>query len=85
MSPLEVVNKRMSLYNAHDLEGFLAIYSTDIAIYNYPDTLFGSGIDHMRGIFAPLFVPGGVRTEVRYVSIYEVREEKIKSVRFIRD
>jgi hypothetical protein len=108
MSPLEVVNKRMSLYNAHDLEGFLAMYSPDIAIYNYPDTFFGSGIDHMRGIFAPLFVPGGVRTEVlsqlvndsyvineeivtypdrevRYVSIYEVREEKIKSVRFIRD
>lgn len=108
MSPLEVVNRRMSLYNAHDLEGFLAMYSPDIAIYDYPDTFFGSGIDHMRGIFAPLFVPGGVQTEVlsqlvsgshvineeivtypdkevRYVSIYEVREGKIQSVRFLRD
>ncbi len=108
MSPIEVVNLRMKRYNAHDLEGFLALYSPDIAIYDYPDKSFGGGIDHMRSIFAPLFVPGGVQTEVlhqiesggyvineeivtypdretRYVSIYEVRDGKIKSVRFVRD
>jgi hypothetical protein len=108
MSPIEVINKRMKLYNAHDLEGFLAMYSPDIAIYDYPDTFFGSGIEHMRSIFAPLFVPGGVQAKVlhqiesdsyvineeivtypdrgtRYVSIYEVRDGKIKSVRFVRN
>ena len=109
-SPLEIVQQRMRLYNAHDLEGFLALYSPDIAIYDYPDTFFGRGLDHMRGIFAPMFGEGKVRVEVghqlvsdvyvineeivtypddrgrtRYVSIYEVREGKIQSVRFVRD
>ena len=109
-TPLEIVQQRMRLYNAHDLEGFLALYSPDIAIYDYPDTFFGSGIDHMRSIFAPMFEAGEVRVEIlqqlvsdvyvvneeivtypddrgrtRYVSIYEVRDGKIKSVRFVRD
>lgn len=114
-SPLEIVNQRMRLYNEHDLEGFLALYSPEIAIYDYPDTFFGRGLDHLRMIFESLFEAGKVRTEVhrqlvsdgyvineetvhypdegpgpnrgevRYVSIYEVREGKIASVRFVRD
>jgi len=106
--PIEVVNRRMSYYNAHDLEGFIGIYSPDIAIYDYPDRLLGKGHDHMSQIFAPLFEAGDVRVEIqsqlaigqyvineeiiayvdrntRYVSIYEVRDGKITSVKFFRE
>ena len=107
--PVEVVNERMRLYNAHDLEGFLALYSPEIAIYDYPDKHLGTDIEHMRAIFAPLFAAGQVRVEIlhplaidnyvvneeivsypdrgetRYVSIYEVRDGQIVSVRFVRD
>ena len=78
-SPLAVVNKRMSCYNAHDLEGFLALYSPDIAIYDYPDTFFGRGIDHMRTIFAPLF-EAGVSVEIHHQLVsdsYVINEETV--------
>lgn len=107
-SPLEIVNQRMSHYNAHDLESFLDTYSADVTIYTYPDKLLGKGIDHMKMLFEPMFESGDVRVEIlsqlvsdsyvineeivtqsgedtRYVSIYEVRNDKIQSVRFVRD
>lgn len=107
-SPLDVVNRRMSAYNAHDLESFLGTYNSDIAIYTYPDKLLGKGIDHMQMLFEQMFESGDVRVEIlsqlvsdsyvineeivtysgedtRYMSIYEVRDDKIQSVRFVRD
>ena len=107
-SPLEIVNQRMNYYNAHDLEKFLETYSSDVAIFTYPDKLLARGIDHMRNLFTPMFESGNVHVEIisqlasdryiineemvtyadtttRYVSIYEVRQGKIQSVRFVRD
>ena len=107
-SPLAVVNQRMTLYNQHRLDDFLSLYSPEIKVYTYPDTLLGQGLDHMRNLFEAMFEEGMVEVEVkhqivsdsyvineevvtydenetRYVSIYEVRDGMIQSVRFVRD
>ena len=36
-TPVEVVSTRMTLYNEHDLEAFLALYSEGIEIFTYPE------------------------------------------------
>ena len=107
--PMDIVNKRISAHNEHDLETFLSVYSDEIQVYDYPDIPLGSaGRDHIRKIFAPLFEEKSVTTEVhhqiehgkyvinhetvtrqgkttKYVSIYEVQNGLIQSVRFIRE
>ena len=103
---IDVVNRRMDAYNAHDMDAFLATYSHDVVIYGYPDTLLGQGHEHLQRIFADLFRTKSNRIEiktqierqehvindervtygalsVRYVSIYEVRDGLITSVRFV--
>lgn len=105
---LEVVNARMEAHNNHNLEKFLAVYSDDIQIYDYPNTPLGKkGKEHIRNIFAPLFKDKSVKTEIHhqiengkyvvnhetvtregkiteYISIYEVEDDLIQSVRFIK-
>jgi hypothetical protein len=108
LTPLEVVNARMSAHNEHNLEKFMATYSETIQIYDFPDIPLGSrGKDHIRNIFAPLFKNQSVKTTIKsqmvngkyvvnresvvregkiteYISIYEVENELIQSVRFIK-
>jgi len=107
-APLAVVNRRMELYNNHDVEAMLALYSADVTIFTYPDTRLGAGKDHMRKVLHEIFADGDVRVAItrqmlidgyvineelvsyagkptKYVSIYEVRNGLITSVRFVRD
>lgn len=104
--PIEVVNRRMGAYNAHDIDAFLATYSPDVVIYGYPDTVLGQGHEHLERIFAEMFETKSnhvkIRTQIErqeyvindelvsytkskasYVSIYEVRDGLIHSVRFV--
>lgn len=108
LTPLQVVNLRMELYNQHNFDAFLQLYAPDIKIYTYPDELLGKGIDHMAWIFEPKFAAKSVSvdiinqithghhvinheivtengTKTKYVSIYEVEDGLIRTVRFIRD
>ena len=105
---LQIVNKRMDLYNQHDFEGFIKLYSPDVKIYTYPDKLLGDGIDNIISIFKPKFASKSISVEIlnqiengrhvinheivtengvetKYVSIYEIDNGLIKSVRFVRD
>lgn len=107
-TPLDVVNRRMSAYNQHDLRAFLETYSDEVEIFTYPDKSLGKGKKHVRKIFEPMFQEGVVHVEIHhqitkdsyvvnhetvtygdskteYVSIYEVRNGLIESVRFVRD
>ncbi len=107
-TPLDIVNRRMSAYNRHDLGAFMDLYADGIEIFNYPDRSLGGGRDHLRSIFEPMFEEGVVHVEIHhqiakdtyvvnhetvsygdtdteYVSIYEVRDGLIQSVRFVRD
>lgn len=105
--PIDVVNLRMKAHNNHDLEKFLSTYSTEIQVYDYPNTPLGkSGREHLKLIFEPLFKEEAVSTVIHkqiehgryvinhetvtrrdkvsnYVSIYEVKDGHIRSVRLI--
>lgn len=106
-TPLDIVKLRMERYNAQQLDAIMALYSEDVAIYTYPDTLIGKGRDHLRAVLQSTFKdssPVTVTTQIaqgdyvisqervryggtakQYVSIYEVRDGLIRSVKFIRE
>jgi hypothetical protein len=43
-----IVQKQLDAYNAKDLDAFMAIYTEDIKLYNYPNELLSEGKDQMR-------------------------------------
>jgi hypothetical protein len=47
-SPEEVAQLQLNAYNAHDLEAFLEVYSEDVEIYSFPNTLKTKGKAAMR-------------------------------------
>lgn len=55
---LDLVNRRIAAYNAHDIETFLATYDEDVRIIVYPERVLGEGRDRMRRIFGPQFAKG---------------------------
>lgn len=108
LTPLEVVNARMDLYNQHDFPAFLQRYHKDVKIYTYPNKLLGTGSDRLASIFEADFEKKALHVEIinqisngnyvinhemvtyasketKYVSIYEVKNGLITSVRFVRD
>ncbi len=65
VTPLSVVNARMSAYNNHDIEAFLKNYSEDIQVFTYPNVPLGAkGKAHLRSIFEPMFKEGKVGVKV---------------------
>lgn len=38
MTPVEIVQRQLDAYNAHDLAGFVAMYAEDIKVYRMPST-----------------------------------------------
>lgn len=108
LTPLQVVNKRMDLYNEHDFQAFIKLYHKDVKIYTYPNKLLGTGADRLASIFKSDFEKKSISVEIinqisngrhvinheivtrngeqtKYVSIYEVKNGLITSVRFVRD
>lgn len=108
LTPLEVVNARMNLYNQHDFPAFLKCYHKEVKIYTYPNKLLGTGSDRLASIFEADFEKKALHVEIinqisngryvinheivthadketKYVSIYEVKNGLITSVRFVRD
>lgn len=78
LSPSEIVNQRMTLYNQHKLEKFLSLYSPDIKIYTYPDKLLGQGLAHMRQLFEPMFREKSVQVKINHQIVsdsYVINEE----------
>ena len=105
---LEIVNKRMDLYNQHNFEDFIKLYADDVKIYTYPDKLLGIGTENITSIFKPKFASKSIQVkivsqmnngnhvinheivkeneiETKYISIYEIRNGLIASIRFVRD
>ena len=108
ITPLEIVNKRMDLYNQHNFSEFIKLYADGVEIYTYPDQLLAVGKDNLTSIFEPKFAAKSIKVEIvsqmnngdyvinyeivteegketKYVSIYEVSNGLIKSVKFVRD
>ncbi len=54
-SPEVIVQKQLDAYNARDIEAFLATYSDNVKVYNYPHTLSYEGKANMKTGYSSLF------------------------------
>ncbi len=51
LTPLEVVNKRMALFNENNFDEFIKLYHKNVKIYTYPEQLIGTGANRLASIF----------------------------------
>ncbi len=54
-TPEAIVQQQLDAYNYQDIDLFMATYSEDIKLYNYPNELISSGKQEMRDQYATLF------------------------------
>lgn len=55
LTPAQIVQKQMDAYNQRDVEAFVAMYSADIKVYNFPDELVFEGKEKMRERYSNSF------------------------------
>jgi len=55
LSPEAVVRAYTDAANRHDLEGFLALYATDIRKFRFPGEMASQGIEHNREVYTKSF------------------------------
>lgn len=53
--PEIIIQKQLDAYNERDIEGFLATYTSDIKLYNFPNTLRTDGLAAMRKGYGDYF------------------------------
>lgn len=53
--PEIIVQKQLDAYNARDIEDFLATYTNDVTLYNFPGALNSDGLDAMREGYGGMF------------------------------
>lgn len=63
-SPEAIVQAQLDAYNRRDLEGFLAFYSDDAVLVNYPDQITQVGKIQMRDRYEKRFANPNVRAEI---------------------
>lgn len=54
-TPADLAQIQLNAYNAKDIESFLAVYSSDVEVYEFPDKLLYKGIEKMRETYQPFF------------------------------
>jgi hypothetical protein len=55
LSPVKIVQKQLDAYNARDIDAFLATYTDDVKLYNYPNKLSSEGKAPMRNTYGSMF------------------------------
>ncbi|WP_339624474.1 nuclear transport factor 2 family protein [uncultured Winogradskyella sp.] len=55
VSPEYIVQKQLDAYNARDIDAFMATYTADIELYNFPETLRSKGQEPMRKSYMEFF------------------------------
>ncbi len=53
--PVTIVDKQLEAYNARDINGFMATYSSDIQLYSFPDKLISEGQTGMKNNYGSFF------------------------------
>lgn len=53
--PEIIVQKQLDAYNARDIDAFMATYTEDIELYNFPNELRSEGQEAMRKSYAGFF------------------------------
>ena len=64
LTPLQIVNKRMNLFNEHNFNAFIKLYNDDVKVYTYPDKLMGTGSDRLASIFKSDFEKKSINVKV---------------------
>ncbi|MFL1897300.1 amidohydrolase family protein [Aquimarina sp. 2-A2] len=54
-TPSQIVQRQVNAYNARNIEAFMATYSDDIKIFNFPEEISINGKDELRQRFSQLF------------------------------
>jgi hypothetical protein len=57
--PEDLAQIQLNAYNAKDIESFLAVYSDDVEIFKFPDSLLYKGKDKMREVYTTYFNKAG--------------------------
>lgn len=52
LSPAGTVERQIELFNAHDLEGFLALFADDVEVSEIPGTAAPTGKARLRELYA---------------------------------
>lgn len=55
LSPAGTVERQLELFNAHDLEGFLALFADDVEVSEIPGTSAPTGKARLRELYAERF------------------------------
>lgn len=55
VSPEDIVQKQLDAYNARDINAFMATYSEDVKLYNFPNDLSSEGQEAMRNSYKGYF------------------------------
>lgn len=58
MSPAAFAQAQLDRYNAHDLAGFIALYTDDVEIFDFPNTPRISGKAAMQDRYAQILYAG---------------------------
>lgn len=90
LTPLEVVNKRMQLFNEHNYDEFIQLYNTNVEVFTYPDKLMGRGSDRLASIFKSDFENKSVSVKIvnqmdngPYVINHEIVTSNGKETKYI--
>lgn len=54
-TPEMLVQRQLNAYNARNIDAFLATYSDNVELYNFPDSAMGKGKEMMRSVYGNMF------------------------------
>ncbi len=63
-SAAAVVDRQLAAYNAHDLDAFMATYSPDVELYEFPDKLLAKGAAAVRERYKTRFADAILKAEI---------------------
>ena len=64
LSPEAVVQAQVEAYNARNIDGFLATYSDDAQLFEFPDKLIAKGKAQLRERYETRFKEEGLHAEI---------------------
>ncbi len=67
---MEIVDRQLTAYNAHDLAAFIACFSSDVLVLDGSGSVLAHGHNQMRERYGPRFAQcPDLRAEIEYRSI----------------
>ena len=82
LSPTRTVERQIELFNAHDLEGFLALFADELEVFTLPGDSASTGKARLRELYTECFKANPdlhASAEAQMVSgDFVIQKEKIK-------